>query len=49
MEEIVRIAAAERGMRLRVRGVSIQAEDHPWIVQMPMTRYLMSWLVQHDG
>lgn len=48
MEEIVRIAAAERGMRLRVRGLSMQAADHPWIVQMPMTRYLMSWLVQHD-
>ena len=48
-EEIVRIAAAERGLRLRVRGLSMQAADHPWILQMPMTRYLMSWLVQHDG
>ena len=48
-EEIVRIAASERGLRLRVRGLSMQAADHPWIVQMPMTRYLMSWLVQRDG
>jgi len=48
-EEIVRIAAAEQGMRLRVRGLSMQAADHPWILQMPMTRYLMSWQVQRDG
>lgn len=48
-EEIVRIAAAERGVRLRVRGLSMQAADHPWILQMPMTRYLMSWLVQRVG
>jgi 23S rRNA (cytosine1962-C5)-methyltransferase len=49
IEEIVRIAAAERGLRLRVQALSLQAADHPWILQMPMTRYLMSWLVQHDG
>ncbi len=48
-EEILRIAAAERGGRLRVRGVSMQAPDHPWILQMPMTRYLMTWLVQRDA
>ena len=48
-EEIVRIAAETRGMRLRVRGVTMQASDHPWILQMPTTRYLMTWLVQHAG
>ena len=47
-EEILRIAASERGMRLRVRGVSMQASDHPWILQMPMTRYLMTWIAQRD-
>ncbi len=48
-EEIIRIAAEQRGLRLRVRALSMQAPDHPWILQMPMTRYLMSWLVQRDG
>ena len=48
-EEIVRIAAGERGMRLRVSGLSMQAADHPWILQMPVTRYLMSWALQPDG
>ncbi len=48
-EEIIRIAAEACGMRLRVRGLSFQANDHPWILQMPTTRYLMSWFVQHDG
>lgn len=48
-EEIVRIAAAERGVRLCVRGLSMQAADHPWILQMPMTRYLMTWLIQRDA
>ena len=49
VEEILRIAAAERGVRLRVRAVTMQATDHPWVLQMPMTRYLMSWTVQRDG
>jgi 23S rRNA (cytosine1962-C5)-methyltransferase len=49
VEEIVRIAAAECGTRLHVRDVILQAEDHPWLLQMPATRYLMSWLVQRDG
>ena len=48
-EEILRIAAAERGLRLRVRAVTRQAADHPWVLQMPMTRYLTSWTVQRDG
>ncbi len=48
-EEILRIAAAERGLRLRIVGRSMQAGDHPWILQMPMTRYLMSWLARCDA
>ena len=48
-EEIVRIAASERHARLRIRGLSMQATDHPWILQMPMTRYLMTWIAQRDG
>jgi len=48
-EEILRIAAAECGMRLCVRATTMQATDHPWVLQMPMTRYLMSWMVQRDG
>lgn len=47
-EEILRIAAADRGVRLRMRAVTMQAADHPWILQMPMTRYLMSWIAQRD-
>jgi len=45
IEEIVRIAASERGMRLWVRDQWHQAQDHPWVLQMPATRYLTSWLV----
>ena len=48
-EEIVRIAAAKQGLRLVVRGLSMQAPDHPWIVQMPMTRYLTTWMAQRDA
>ena len=48
-EEILRIAAAECGARLRVVAVTMQAADHPWVLQMPMTRYLMSWTVRRDG
>ena len=47
-EEILRIAAAERGMRLRIVATTMQAPDHPWILQMPITRYLMSWVAQRD-
>jgi 23S rRNA (cytosine1962-C5)-methyltransferase len=45
-EEIVRIAAGEGPVRLQVDALSLQAPAHPWILQMPMTRYLMSWLVR---
>ena len=48
-EEILRIAAAECGVRLRMRGITLQASDHPWILQMAPTRYLMSWMAQRDG
>ena len=48
-EEILRIAAEERGLRLRVVAATMQAPDHPWILQMPVTRYLMSWMARVDG
>ncbi len=48
-EEILRIAAAECGVRLRMRGTTLQASDHPWILQIAPTRYLMSWMAQRDG
>ncbi len=35
--------------RLRVRAMTLQASDHPWILQMPATRYLISWVAQRDG
>ena len=42
-EEIVRIAASSQGLRLQVRDQWLQAEDHPWVLQVPASRYLMSW------
>ena len=48
-EEILRIAAAEQNLRLRIRGLTMQATDHPWVLQIPTTRYLMSWLAKSDG
>ncbi len=42
-EEIVRIASADVGCRLSVRDQWLQAEDHPWILHVPATRYLTSW------
>lgn len=48
-EEILRIAAAEQPRRLRIVGTSMQAGDHPWILQMPITHYLRSWLARSDA
>lgn len=48
-EEIVRIAAAEHGRRLWVRSQWVQPEDHPWILQIPPTRYLASWCLEYDA
>ena len=48
-EEILRIAAPDAKLRLTVRAVTQQAEDHPWVLQMPMTRYLTSWMVSREG
>ena len=48
-EEILRIAASDQGVRLRIIGMTLQAEDHPWILQAPATRYLMGWLARRDG
>ncbi len=47
-EEIVRIASAEVGLRLRIRDQWLQAEDHPWILHVPATRYLTSWHFARD-
>lgn len=44
-EEIIRIAAAQVHARLRVREQWLQASDHPWMIQIPPTRYLTSWVL----
>ncbi|MBI3087694.1 MAG: class I SAM-dependent rRNA methyltransferase [Candidatus Omnitrophica bacterium] len=49
VEEIARIAAGEEGCRVQVRDQWLQAEDHPWILQVPPTRYLTSWLFARDA
>ena len=49
VEEIVRIAASDRGIRLSVLDQWGQAEDHPWILQLPASRYLTSWRVARDA
>jgi len=49
VEEIVRIAAAEHGVPVVVREQWLQAEDHPWVLQIPPTRYLTSWLLERDA
>ncbi len=48
-EEILRIAAGDCQVRLRMRGTTMQAADHPWILQMPITRYLMTWFARRDA
>lgn len=48
-EEIVRIASAEVGLRLRIRDQWMQADDHPWILHVPATRYLTSWHFARDA
>ena len=45
-EEMLRIAAADANRRLIIRALSLQATDHPWVLHMPVTRYLMSWSAQ---
>lgn len=47
-EEILRIAASDAGCRLTIRAITHQAADHPWILQMPMTHYLTSWMAQRE-
>ncbi len=49
LEEIVRIAASERGQRIHVVDQWPQAADHPWILQIPATRYLTTWCLRLDG
>jgi 23S rRNA (cytosine1962-C5)-methyltransferase len=48
VEDILRIAAAERGIRLRMLGTMAQPPDHPWVLQLPATRYLTSWMAQRE-
>jgi 23S rRNA G2069 N7-methylase RlmK/C1962 C5-methylase RlmI len=48
-EDIIRIAGAQRGQRLWVREQWPQAEDHPWILQIPATRYLTTWWLELDA
>lgn len=45
-EEIIRIAAAQTRTRARVLEQWFQAPDHPWILQLPATRYLVSWVLE---
>ena len=47
-EEIIRIAAADCDVRLRVLEQWLQATDHPWLLQIPPTRYLTGWLLERD-
>ena len=49
LEEIIRIAAAERNQRIHVVDQWPQAADHPWILQIPATRYLTTWCLRLDG
>ncbi|MBI2885238.1 MAG: class I SAM-dependent rRNA methyltransferase [Candidatus Omnitrophica bacterium] len=49
LEEIVRIAAGDDDVRLTVCDQWTQASDHPWILQLPATRYLASWLLERDA
>ena len=49
LEEIVRIAAGDDDVRLTVRDQWAQASDHPWILQLPATRYLVSWVLACDA
>ena len=49
LEEIVRLAAGDADVRLTVRDQWAQASDHPWILQLPATRYLVSWVLACDA
>ena len=49
VEEIVRIAAEDLRLRLTVEDAWRQAEDHPWILQLPASRYLASWQFARDA
>lgn len=49
VEEIVRIAASGQGVRLQVREQWTQADDHPWVLQLPASRYLLSGAYARDA
>lgn len=47
--EAVRLAASDVGCRLRVRDVTYQPLDHPWILQIPETLYLKTLIVEKQS
>lgn len=47
--EVARRAAADRGMRLRVHGLTYQPRDHPWSLHVPESLYLKTLILQEDA
>ena len=47
--EAVRLATSDVGCRLRVRDVTNQPLDHPWILQIPETLYLKTLIVEKQS
>ncbi|MFN4232982.1 class I SAM-dependent rRNA methyltransferase [Thermus sp.] len=47
--EVVRRAAADRGMRLRVHALTHQPQDHPWSLHVPESLYLKTVILQEDA
>ncbi len=47
--EAARRAAADRGMRLRVHGLTYQPRDHPWSLHVPESLYLKTLILQEDA
>ncbi|WP_114313844.1 class I SAM-dependent rRNA methyltransferase [Thermus caldifontis] len=47
--EVARRAAADRGMRLRVHGLTYQPKDHPWSLHVPESLYLKTLILQEDA
>jgi 23S rRNA (cytosine1962-C5)-methyltransferase len=45
-EEIVRAAAADAGVTVRVRAALTQSRDHPVLLNVPETRYLKGLLLE---
>lgn len=47
--EVARRAAADRGMRLRLHGLTYQPKDHPWSLHVPESLYLKTLILQEDA